>query len=346
MDDQMLTDEARILLQAEDWAREGRGAALATVVETFGSAPRPLGSHLVVDESGVFFGSVSGGCVEAEVVTAALDVIEGASPRLLTFGVADETAWRAGLPCGGVISVHIEKLGSLHADLFAAMREEHGSRRACLISTPLDGGAPVLLRQDSDGPPVLLECLARGRSRPVEIEDERIFAYVHRPPTRLVVIGAVHVGQALAPMARLAGFEVAIIDPRAAFAASERFPGMTLIASWPEEALPPLGLDCFTAVAALSHNPRIDDAALRVALASDCFYVGALGSVASHAQRMERLAAQGVDARALARLHAPIGLDIGALSPAEIAVSIMAEIVLAQQRKPLRADARTRAAQS
>jgi xanthine dehydrogenase accessory factor len=344
MDDQMLTDESRILLQAEGWAREGRGAALATVIETFGSAPRPLGSHLVVDESGVFFGSVSGGCVEAEVVTAALDVIESASPCLLTFGVADETAWRAGLPCGGVISVHIEKLGSPHADLFAAMREEHDSRRACLLSTPLDGGAPALFRRDSSGPTALLEILARGRSGLVEIEGERVFAYVHRPPARLVIVGAVHVGQALAPMARLAGFKVAIIDPRAAFAASERFPQMTLIANWPEEALPPLGLDRFTALAALSHNPRIDDAALRVALASDCFYVGALGSVASHARRMERLAAQGVEPRALARLHAPIGLDIGALSPAEIAVSIMAEIVLAQQRKPLRADARKREA--
>ncbi|QGM45783.1 XdhC family protein [Methylocystis heyeri] len=338
----MLTDESRILLQAEGWAREGRGAALATVVETFGSAPRPLGSHLVVDESGAFFGSVSGGCVEADVVIAALDAIESGAPRLLKFGVADETAWRAGLPCGGVISVHIEKLGPAHADLLAAMREEHGSRRACLLATALDGGAPTFLRRDSGGPPALLESLARGGSGIVEIEGERIFAYVHRPPTRLVIVGAVHVGQALAPMGRLAGFDVAIIDPRAAFAAPERFPGMTLIASWPEEALPMLGLDRFTAVAALSHNPRIDDAALRVALASECFYVGALGSVASHARRMERLAAQGVDARALGRLHAPIGLDIGALSPAEIAVAIMAEIVMAQQRKPLRAEAQTR----
>jgi xanthine dehydrogenase accessory factor len=339
MEGVLLTDESQILLQAESWAREGRGAALATVVQTFGSAPRPLGSHLVVDESGAFFGSVSGGCVEADVVTMALDVIESGTPRFLQFGVADETAWRAGLPCGGVIAVHIEKLGLAHAEVLAAMRKEHAARRASILATALDGGDPILLRKDLGGPPVLLQSLLAGRSGLVEIEGRRIFAYVHRPATSLVIVGAVHVGQALAPMARLAGFDVVIVDPRAAFAAPERFPDVTLAPLWPQEALPALGLDGFTALAALSHDPRIDDAALRIALASECFYIGALGSVASHARRVERLAAQGVDATALSRLRAPIGLDIGALSPAEIAISILAEIVLAQGRKPLRAHA-------
>jgi xanthine dehydrogenase accessory factor len=335
MDVFTLSDESRILHQAEIWALEGRGAALATVVETFGSAPRPLGSHLVVDATGVFFGSVSRGCVEGEVVTAALDAIESGQPRLLEFGVADETAWRAGLPCGGVISVHVEKLGPSHAQNLAAMRAERDARRASLLVTPLNGREPFLLREDAAATPFPLQKLSGAASGLVEIGGEAAFVYAHRPATRLLIIGAVHVGQALAPMARVAAFEVVVIDPRAAFAAPERFPGVTLITSWPDEAMPRLGLDRFTALAALSHDPRIDDPALRIALDSECFYIGALGSRTSHARRLERLEAQGISATSLARLRAPIGLDIGASSPAEIAVSIMAEIVLAQGHKPL-----------
>jgi xanthine dehydrogenase accessory factor len=321
----MLTDETEILRQAEAWGRLGRGAAIATVVETFGSAPRPVGSHLVVDEAGVFCGSVSGGCVEGEVVTAALDVIEDGSPRLLNFGVADEVAWRAGLPCGGGIGVYVQKLDAAWAQLLADMRGEYAARRACALVTPLDGGA-------------LASALRAGQSALVERQGRRIFAYVQNPPTRLVIVGAVHVAQALASMARIAGFEVVIVDPRAAFTARERFPELTVLTQWPDEALPELGLDAFTALAALSHDPKIDDPALRIALASDCFYVGALGSMTSQRRRAQRLAASGVTSAALARLRAPIGLDIGAVSPMEIAISVMGEIVLTRRRKPLRAE--------
>jgi len=163
-----------------------------------------------------------------------------------------------------------------------------------------------------------------------------MFVYVHRPPTRLVIVGAVHVAQVLSSMARAAGFDVVIIDPRAAFAARERFPDVTVITQWPDEALPRLGFDGFTALAALSHDPKIDDAALRLALSSDCFYVGALGSMTSRARRVERLTAAGLTESALTRLRAPIGLDIGAVSPAEIAISVMGEIVLTRRQKPLR----------
>ncbi len=334
----MLTDEARILHQAEAWGRLERRVAIATVVETFGSAPRPVGSHLVVDEAGVFHGSVSGGCVEGEVVTAALDVIEDGAPRLLNFGVADEVAWRAGLPCGGCVSVYVQKLDAACVKLLDKISGEYSARRVCALVTPLDGSEPWLLRSSdaNEDPPAAT--LRAGQSALIEHQGRRLFVYVHRPPTRLVIVGAVHVAQALSSMARIAGFDVVIIDPRAAFAARERFPGMTLITRWPEEALPELGLDDFTALAALSHDPKIDDAALRLALASDCFYVGALGSMTSQARRLERLKASGVTAAALKRLRAPIGLDIGAVSPAEIAVSVMGEIVLTQRRKPLRAE--------
>jgi len=332
----MLTDESEILHQAEAWGRMGRGVAVATVVETFGSAPRPVGSHLVVDEAGVFCGSVSGGCVEGEVVTAALDVIEDGAPRLLNFGVADEAAWRAGLPCGGCVSVYVQKLDAAWFKLLAELSDEYAQRRACALVTPLDGGQPWLLRSSDakEDPPA--ETLRAGQSVLIERGSRRMFVYVHRPPTRLVIVGAVHVAQVLSSMARAAGFDVVIIDPRAAFAARERFPDVTVITQWPDEALPRLGFDGFTALAALSHDPKIDDAALRLALSSDCFYVGALGSMTSRARRVERLTAAGLTESALTRLRAPIGLDIGAVSPAEIAISVMGEIVLTRRQKPLR----------
>ncbi len=334
----MLTDEARILRQAECWSRQGRDVGVAIVVETFGSAPRPVGSHLVVDEGGAFHGSVSGGCVEGEVVTAALDAIEDGAPRFLDFGVADEVAWRVGLPCGGRVGVHVQKLDATGANLLAEINSEYSARRACALVTPLDGGESSLLRAGEAADDAAGAALRAGRSAVVDVGGRRHFVYVHRPPTRLAIIGAVHVAQPLSEMARIAGFDVVIVDPRAAFAAPERFPDVTLIAQWPDDALPLLGLDGFTAIAAMSHDPRIDDAALRLALASDCFYVGALGSRASQMRRVERLRTSGVTAQALARLHAPIGLDIGAVSPTEIAISVMGEIVLAQRQKPLRAE--------
>ena len=334
----MPTDEAEILRQAELWGELERGVAVATVVQTFGSAPRPPGSHLVVEESGLFFGSASGGCVEGDVITAALDVIEDGAPRLLNFGGADEVAWRPGLPCGGGIGVHVQKLDLALVKLLADMRGEYAARRACGLVTPLDGGAPWLSRMSDAVDDISASTLRAGRSALVEHRGRPMFVYVHRPPTRLVIVGAVHAAQALAAIARVAGFEVVVIDPRAAFATSERFPDTVLIPRWPDEALPALELDAFTALAVLSHDPKIDDPALRIALASNCFYVGALGSAASQVRRVERLKARGVTADALARLRAPIGLDIGAVSPTEIAVAVMGEIVLTQRRKPLRAE--------
>jgi len=324
----MLADETGILLQAEIWRRAGRGVAIATVIETFGSAPRPVGSHLVVEDTGLFCGSVSAGCVEGETLTAALDAIADGLPRVLEFGVADETVWRAGLSCGGRIAVHVERLDGARFDLLALLNQELAARRDCALLVPLGGGEPRLLRGAE----------IAGASGVVEYEGNRFFLDAHRPPPRLVAVGAVHVSQALAPMARLAGFDAVIVDPRTAFAAQERFPQARLDPRWPDEALPAIGLDSSTAVAALTHDPKIDDPALRLALASDCFYVGALGSKATQARRLARLTASGVPAAALARLRAPIGLDIAAVSPAEIAISILAELIRARGQKPPRGE--------
>jgi xanthine dehydrogenase accessory factor len=327
------SDEADILTQATSWKRSGRGVAIATVVETWGSAPRPVGSHLAINDEGVFLGSVSGGCVEGDVVTAALDVIEDDAPQLLDFGVADETAWRVGLTCGGRIRVFVEKLDPAGLELLVVLNAERAARRTCVLVTALDDGEHKLIRPDDISACDALAAMAKERVRTrasgiVEQQGRRFFIEVVTPPTRLILIGAVHVAQVLAPMAQFAGFDVVVVDPRMAFSAKERFPHARVLSQWPDVALPSLGLDPFTAVATLTHDPKIDDLALRLALASDCFYVGALGSKKTHVRRVERMVASGVEPAALARLHAPIGLGIGALSPAEIAVAVLGEIIL------------------
>lgn len=325
-------DSLGILRQAEEWGRAGCNIAVATVVETFGSAPRPVGSHLVVEESGLFCGSVSAGCVEGEVMTAALDAIADGKPRFLEFGVADETAWRVGLSCGGRIAVHVERVGSEHLDLLTRVNVECAARRACAVETPLQGGRSRLLLSTNSA---LADRLREGSGLYAE-GCEGLFVNCYQPGPRLVIVGAVHVAQALAPMATLAGFDVIIVDPRRVYAAEARFPRAILDFRWPDEALPAISLDAYTAVAVLTHDPKIDDPALRLALASDCFYVGALGSRATHRRRIERLKAIGLTPNMLERLRAPIGLDIAAVSPAEIAVSILAELILARGQKPLR----------
>lgn len=218
-------------------------------------------------------------------------------------------------------------------DVLSALNAERAARRGAVVVTDVDSGRQRLVKAaDVASDPladVLRERLRSGKSGMVEIPEGRVFLTVHVPPARLIAIGAVHISQALAPMARLLGYDVTIVDPRTAFATPERFPDVPLIAEWPDIALPPLNVDRYTAFAALTHDPKIDDPALLHAFARECFYIGALGSKKTHARRVERLKGQGASDDDLARIHAPIGLSIGAVSPPEIAVSIMAEITAA-----------------
>jgi xanthine dehydrogenase accessory factor len=206
-------------------------------------------------------------------------------------------------------------------------------RRAVALLTDIETGTERLVDETTlAGDPLaatIAEQLRKGKSTLVEYGGRRFFLTIHVPPVSLVMVGAVHISQALVPLARLVGFEPVVVDPRTAFATPERFPDVRLIAEWPDIALPPLNIDRYTAFAALTHDPKIDDPGLAHALARDCFYVGALGSRKTHAKRVERLRALGLADAAIARIHAPIGLDIGAISPAEIAVSIVAEITAA-----------------
>jgi xanthine dehydrogenase accessory factor len=230
----------------------------------------------------------------------------------------------------------------MRPDLLSALNEARRERRAAVLVTAMADGAQRLVTPQTLAADPLHEAidnaLRSGKSGLVEHEGASFFLTVQAPPVRLVVIGAVHISQALAPMAKLAGFDMTIIDPRTAFATPERFPDAPVIADWPETVLPPMKIDRYTAIACLTHDPKIDDPALEEALRAECFYVGALGSRKTHAKRLERLTAKGFTADDFARIKAPIGLDIGAVTPSEIAVSVLGEIILALRKKPLRVE--------
>lgn len=308
----------RIPETALDWHRAGMGAALATVVETWGSAPRRVGAQLVVSGAGEIEGSVSGGCVEGAVIFAAQDAIAEGRHRVLEFGVSDDDAFAVGLACGGTIRILVEPVGSaLPEDLLAELVAARAARTPVAYEIDLAQDTRRLLH---DAYP---ERMRMDRSG---FEDEALFVAVHNPPLQLVIVGAVHIAQALVPMARIAGYDPVLIDPREVFATSDRFPGETILLDWPDEAVTALGLDSRTALVLLTHDPKLDDPAIAAGLRADVFYIGALGSTRTHAKRVERLRAAGFTPAQIARIHGPVGLDIGAAGPAEIAVSILAEM--------------------
>ncbi|MCR9126562.1 MAG: XdhC family protein [Rhodobacteraceae bacterium] len=300
------------------WHEAGRGAALCTVVQTWGSAPRRVGAQLVVSGGGEIEGSVSGGCVEGAVIVEAIEAIETGAHRMLEFGVSDDDAFAVGLACGGTIRVLVEPVGgALPVPLLAALVEARAARRAVAYEVDLAHGT----RRLTEGHPERLR-MDRSGFEP----DGEVFVAVHNPPLRLIVVGAVHIAQALVPMARIAGYDPVLIDPREVFGASDRFPGEKILLEWPDAAVTALGLDARTALVLLTHDPKLDDPAIAAALAADVFYIGALGSTRTHAARVERLRAAGFSDDRIGRIHGPVGLDIGAAGPAEIAVAILAEM--------------------
>lgn len=305
---------------ALEWHRAGRAPVLATVVETWGSAPRRTGAQMVIAADGEMQGSVSGGCVEGAVMVEALEAAEDGQARLLEYGVSDGDAFAVGLACGGTIRVLVEPVGSvLSNEMLTDLVFHRAARRPVAQVVNVVTGARALVTEGYD---------ARFASdRSGFEEDGDTFVAIHNPPLRLAVVGAVHIAQALVPMARLAGFDPVLIDPRSAFGSAARFPGETILEDWPDEALSAYGLDTRTALVLLTHDPKLDDPALHIALRSDCFYIGALGSKRTQAARVDRLGQAGFSADEIARIHGPVGLDIGAANPAEIAVSILSQMV-------------------
>jgi xanthine dehydrogenase accessory factor len=305
--------------QALAWHRAGKGAALATVIETWGSAPRRTGSQLAINGAGEIMGSVSGGCVEGAVIVEAIDAISDGDARELEFGVSDGDAFAVGLACGGTIRILIEPIGTvLPEPLLAELTAARANRTPAAYVVDLDTGSRHLATTGHE----TRFALDRSGFEP----DSRCFIAIHNPPLRLTVVGAVHIAQALLPMAQMTGYDPVLIDPRESFATAARFPGQTIRHDWPADAVSARGLDTRSALVLLTHDPKLDDPALEIALASDAFYIGALGSNRTHAKRTERLAAKGFAPAQIARIHGPVGLDIGAASPTEIAVSIIAEM--------------------
>ena len=318
----MVQDYENISEIALGWLAEGKSVALATVIETWGSAPRPVGSQLLISGTAEIMGSVSGGCVEGAVVEEALEALETGQCLLLEYGVGDEAAFAAGLACGGNIRILVEPVAvgqGVEPALLATLVERRKAHLPVALAVNLQSWQRRLIGVD--------DALAAERfiSDKSGLEGDW-FINIHNPPLRMVIVGAAHIAQPLVQMARLAGFAPVLVDPREAFASNLRFPGETLIHDWPDEALEQIKLDTRTAVVTLSHDPKIDDPAIAVALKSPVFYLGCLGSTRTHAKRVVRLKKTGFTDVEIARIHAPVGLDIGAKIPAEIAIAIMAQI--------------------
>jgi xanthine dehydrogenase accessory factor len=316
-----------VLKTARSWPR----AALATVVDVKRSAPLPPGSKMAVNEQGDIAGAVSGGCVEGAVVVVAEEVLRGAEPQLLHFGIADEEAWEVGLPCGGEIDVWVEELRAdaiFEGDRGAVVTLLCGPNAGAKLHVDADGARSGTLgdpERDAAGAAIAEELMWAEHS---ELRGD-LFVDVVFPPPRLIIFGAVDYARALSRLARASGWRPYVVDPRARFAQPERFPDAEeVIAGWPEEAFARLGgIDRATAIVVLTHDPKLDDAALTIALRSEAFYIGALGSRRTQARRRERLVALGLDESALDRVCAPVGLDIGALGAEETALSILSETV-------------------
>ena len=335
-----------VLDKLEAWRQQGQQIGIATVISTWGSSPRPVGAKLITTLRGDIAGSVSAGCVEGVVIEACHQAIRSGQPQVLQFGVADEDAWEVGLACGGTIEVMVEPFAAL-SGVYETMHRRLTEHQPLALVSVLNGDAAQINRKllvypdgSSEGDLKLsesqhqqviayaLERLAQGQGATLQVEGgPHVFIEVYPPVPRLIIVGAVHIAEVLVPMANLLGYETIVIDPRAAFATRERFPQATrIIREYPQRALPELGLDGSAYLVVLTHDPKLDDPSLYIGLTSPLRYVGALGSQRTNARRIERLRRMGVREEQLARLHAPIGLPLGGRSPAEIALSIMAQI--------------------
>lgn len=337
-----------ILPDLDHWHAENKSIALATVIQTWGSSPRRAGAKMAITPEGGITGSVSGGCVEGAVFEEGVEALKKKQPKLLHFGVADETAWEVGLACGGSIDIFVKPLDT---QLFTSLRSTVLEEKTGVLITVVKGPADLLGREllmHENGatagninealnvPAIALaqEVLAVGEScRAMLNEDVEVFAEVILPPPTLIAVGGVHITIALMALAKTMGYRTVVIDPRTAFGSEERFPNVDqLIPLWPDEAFQQIPITRSTAIAMLTHDPKLDDPALKVALPSPAFYVGALGSKTTQSKRRQRLLDDGFTEEQMNRLHGPIGLEIGAGTPEEIAMSIMAEIVAAQNK--------------
>ena len=335
-----------VAAELEQFLASGDPVAIATVVRITGSAPRPLGATLVARSGDKIAGSVSNGCVESAVYEEAMAVLKDGRARVVNYGISDEFAFTVGLSCGGSIDVLIEPVGALHRTALQAVRSERPALLVRIVA-PADrtGTVAVLTEDRAEGwTPELadlkvgaLAALGEGRSRTVTAvlgeSEATVFLEAIAMPPLLAIVGATHVGQALAHLAKAVGYRVVVVDPRTALANAERFPGVEIVPSWPEVGLATLRFGPSSAIAILAHDDKFDHPALVAALGSAAGYVGAIGSRTTNEKRVAWLRSQGVSDRDIARVHAPIGLDIGATGVEEIALAILAEIVAVRRHR-------------
>lgn len=313
-----LSDD-HLLLTASIWANQGYNLAIAVVISTWRSSPRKTGSIMVIRDDGLISGSVSGGCVEASVIDEAHTLMQDGYAKRLDFGVANSTAWDVGLSCGGEISVWIVPLSVFGKNILDIAQKKLTDRH------------PVFLAFDIENMSV---SEIDETATPNEFNnDQKIFNLFIPPKPKLYIIGAVHISQYLALMSLGCGYQVSVIDPRTIFAKEERFQDIELITLWPDEVLNNSIIDSETAIVTLTHDPKIDDKALEIALNSEAFYIASLGSKHTHESRCARFVDNGFDEASLNRIHGPAGIDIGAITPAEIATSILAEMISKRRKK-------------
>jgi xanthine dehydrogenase accessory factor len=333
-----MSDVNDVLTELSEWTRRGDRAALAVVTDTQRSAPRPVGTKMAVNEYGEVLGGVSGGCVEGAVVDIAERVLYGEGPQLVHFGIADSDAWDVGLPCGGEIDVWVQTYAP---GRFAEIACEGGRAAEVTMLEGSAAGAKLLLEADGTrsgtlGAPELDDEALRAANEllwtDASMRRGSLFVDIVAPPPRLIMFGAIDIASSLCTLARDAGWRPYVVDPRARFATRERFPDAEeVIAAWPGEALEQLGgIDPATSIAVLTHDPKLDDAVLEIALRSPARFIGAMGSKRAQAKRRERLLAAGFAESELERMSAPLGLDLGAVGAQETALSILAEVVAAR----------------
>ena len=299
-----------VLSELNDWTRAGEDIAIATVVETWGSSPRPLGAKMLVTRSGKMAGSVSNGCIEGAVFEEAQKVLQSGQAKVAAFGVADDVAFEVGLACGGHIEVFVQPLGRVHQQLIEMLNRDEPAT----LRTNLSSGETELVRGTPPGSE-----LAR--------RDGEVFTEQFRRPAHLVIIGAIHIAIPLHRLAKLMGYRVTVVDARAKFASKDRFPEADeLIVAWPDEAMSRLTVDPSTYVVILTHDPKFDLPALRSVLKKDTGYIGAIGSRKTNQNRFDALRREGFTEAELSRVHGPIGLDLGSRGAEETALGILAEI--------------------
>lgn len=329
----------------KNWTTQNETFAIARVIKTWGSSPRPIGSALLVNEKMEMQGSVSGGCVEGAVAKASLEVIKNNQSTLLSFGVADEEAWAVGLSCGGKVDVFVERFMAFdeHEEEQAVWQQLQTcleNNEACILLTRLEEEAGfhtlVLPDRSTYGQNIssglvekILQCYQERKNQVIEHEGTRYFIQLFPRKSQMLIIGAAHITTHLVELAKIYDFETIVIDPRGFFAQGTQFatPPDQILENYPQEVLGDYILDAFTYAVILSHDPKIDDNALHILLKSDVGYIGALGSNRTHTKRIKRLEEAGFSEAEIAKIHAPIGVDINAKSPAEIALSVMGEII-------------------